>query len=233
MAAGNENVTTGIGNAQGLAAPAGQSSWQTVGQPMNQQDTQQVGDAQVFLSTSRPSTRRIRKTNVFLVGMFAVGVLCLYLLGLRNGPQEASAEEQAVVAQVDAAIQAMNTPDGSSVSATSQVVNTFYYEAKQRQIPVADIAGNPFVYRPTASPNTSQTANVSPQGVHQEATGQDFAPHKLKLQSVLMGARGATAMISSNVLTKGETIDGWTVVRISSREVLLARDGKQYVLRMP
>jgi hypothetical protein len=40
-------------------------------------------------------------------------------------------------------------------------------------------------------------------------------------------------MISSNLVTVGQTIKGWTVVRIDAREVELSWKDKTYVLEMP
>ena len=54
-----------------------------------------------------------------------------------------------------------------------------------------------------------------------------------ELQSVLSGAQGAVAMISGDLLTEGQDVKGWTVRSIAPREVVLAREGLEYVLQMP
>jgi len=54
---------------------------------------------------------------------------------------------------------------------------------------------------------------------------------KLRLQSVLVG-RQTAAMVSNNLLTTGQTINGWTVSRIEPREVELTWKDQKYVLEL-
>jgi hypothetical protein len=56
------------------------------------------------------------------------------------------------------------------------------------------------------------------------------AVQTLALDSILRGGDSAVAMISSNVVTVGQTIKGWTVTRITSTEVELAWQDQKYVL---
>jgi hypothetical protein len=58
------------------------------------------------------------------------------------------------------------------------------------------------------------------------------AAKTLTLQSVLTGASGATAVISNNLLAEGQTIRGWTISKILSKEVLLTWKEQTFVLKM-
>jgi len=179
-------------------------------------------------TSRRPATKRkpITTGNLVLIGLFAAGIGCLYLLSLRVGPQQASAAEQAVAAEVDAAIQRMKTPVAKR-NETSTVVDTFYYEASQRQVPVDQLGRNAFVYGSTLPKSDA---------INQADFGEDdtalATAGKLELQSVLTGSAGAKVMISNNVLAEGQTIEGWTVKHIGAREVTLVRGELEYVLRM-
>ena len=119
------------------------------------------------------------------------------------------------------------------------MANTFYYEAKQRQIPLAELRGNPFVFhRPDTAPPEApapKQASEPPKDNHQERELADAlaAARQLTLQSVLVGAHGATAMISNNLLTEGAQINGWTVKAVRAREVTLAWKDQEHVLTMP
>jgi hypothetical protein len=175
----------------------------------------------------------VSSANLILAGLFAAGVLCLYLLNLRVGPNTASAEEQAVTDQVNAAILQLNASAGKKADDTDDVVNTFYYEAKERQIPVSELLGNPFVFK-AASPGANLSGGDD--GLEDANVNQldaVAAVKKLQLQSVLTGEHGAVAMVSGNLLTEGQEVDGWTVRSIDPRQVVLARGGMEYVLQMP
>jgi len=174
--------------------------------------------------------------NFVLAGLFVAAIGCLYLLSLRGGPQEASADQRQAEARVDAALVQMNAASSARAGKdeTTTVVDTFYYEAKQRQIPIETIAGNAFIYHPPGATQDEQALNPNPEDQPDPQRAQELAEvRQLKLQSVLMGPQGARAMISNNVLAKGQTISGWTIESIKPREVLLSREGQTYLLQMP
>ncbi|HOF19416.1 MAG TPA: hypothetical protein PK082_10945, partial [Phycisphaerae bacterium] len=58
------------------------------------------------------------------------------------------------------------------------------------------------------------------------------AVRQLTLQSVLVGTHGATAMVSNNLLTEGQTISGWKVEKIRPDEVVLTWKNQKHVLRI-
>ena len=191
------------------------------------------------LGRAAASKFRISPLDLLLIGLFASGLICLYLLSLRNGPQTASAEEQNVKARVEAALSQLGTvSDKTQADETSAIVDTFYYEAAQRQIPVERLSGNPFVYMPAVFANSSllpNQNNADPAEIQKQQRLSDAmdAAKQLHLQSVLMGGQQATAMISNNLLTEGQIISGWTVKSIESRQVTLAWNDHEYVLKMP
>ena len=182
--------------------------------------------------------RRINSANLLLVGLFVAGTGCLYLLSLANGPEAASAGERSTEAKIDAVLMQIGKVKEDAGETTSAIVDTFYYEAAQRQIPLDQLAGNPFRYRPAhASQDAAANGNPAPGGeqARRDAAVEDAAAavQKLVLQSVLTGADGAKAMISNNLLSEGQTINGWTVLSIRDREVTLTWKDKKYVLTLP
>ena len=181
--------------------------------------------------------------NMVLVLLFAAGLGCVYLLSLRSGPTEASAEQRKVEQQVDSAIMQLASSDLGKVGqrgVASALVRTFYYQAQHRQIPLGSLKGNPFVFaeaQPVLVEGTEPTGEQSSppqQKIQQRNLAQALAAAKqLALQSVLMNSHGRMAMISNNLLTEGQEIQGWTIRKILPREVLLVWQDQQYVLTMP
>ncbi len=181
-------------------------------------------------------------TNLALAGMFIAAVAVLYLLSLRGGPREASAQEKVNEARVDAVLlqlQASQKAGPGHKSATQEIMDRFYHDAQDRQVPLDNLKGNPFYFRTPprtdltqAAEDSTKEAFASPPIDIGEADALKRAS-TLSLQSILSGTHGNVAMISNNLLTTGQSIQGWTVKRIDPKSVLLCRGEQTYVLRMP
>ena len=199
-------------------------------------------DEQDFPVQDSPARRLARAGgtggNLLLAGLFAAGIGCVYLLSLRQGPAKVSAEQQAAEIQVDTVLAALGeAPFGAAArqGKAQALVEAFYLQTKQRQVPVGQLWGNPFVYSSSAvfdpgSPADDQAPAAEP--AEPEPDNAMDAVKNLSLQSVLVGSRGKTAMISNNLLGEGQTIRGWTVSSIRSNEVVLTHQGRQHVLKM-
>jgi len=173
-------------------------------------------------------------SNILLAAAFAAGVAGLWVLTRQSSPARASAEDKLAELRVDSALSALLNVSAESSRAT-EVVNTFYYQARQRQIPPSGLRGNPFVFSPPARPKATQPLAKKPPPpvkVEKEDKHQLEEVKKLVLQSVLIGSREPVAMISNNLLTEGQKIAGWTLTKIEPRKVTLTWKDKTYVLRM-
>ncbi|MCD4699095.1 MAG: hypothetical protein K8R91_00785 [Phycisphaerae bacterium] len=195
--------------------------------------------------TRSPYKTQMMRSNIFLVVLFVGGAAAVYGLSLRKGPDEASAEQQIAEAQVDSAILRIASEDSTKVTTpssgqvTGRVLKNFYDRIAERQIPLSDLKKNPFVFVPTA-PVASLLVEGSLRPKATEKTPEEKRREEttavlktLHLQSVMMGRDGGTALISNNLLTVGQTIDGFEIKSISPRLVVLVRDGKEFVLEMP
>ena len=181
--------------------------------------------------------RRMLAGNGLLVALVAVGIACLYGMSLMKGPASASAQQVQEQSSVDEALSKLNLLASGTGKTTADIVNTFYCEAKARQIPPSSLRENPFVFKASppreAASRPSQELPSAPRVVESDGNADAMAAVKaLKLQSVLSGARQTAAMISDNLLTEGQTIHGWTVTKISQREVHLSWKDQTYVLQM-
>lgn len=182
----------------------------------------------------------ISPMSLVLAGLFASGILGLYLMSLKNGPQTASAEEQIIEAKVDAVLQQMDAMVmDSEQDEIAAVIDTFYYEASQRQVPLDQLPGNPFIY---VAPRARVDKRNGKAGTNEASANVDISQdladalanaRMLSLQSVLSSSHGATAIISNNLLTEGQVIQGWTVSRIEPKQVILTWKDQKHVLEMP
>lgn len=181
------------------------------------------------------------KGNLVLVGLFAASIACVYLLSLRSTPAAASAEQRRTELHVESALSLLARPnptDAEKSRRAQAVLDAFYCQAAQRQIPLEKLSGNPFVFKPPGEPASPAaeppTAPPGPENPRDEDLSEALtAVGQLTLQSVLTGSSGATAMISNNILSEGQTIRGWTIISIKPREVLLKWNDQRYVLKMP
>lgn len=184
------------------------------------------------------AVRRLKKIsllngNLGLLLMFAAGIGAIYLLSLRKGPAEASADLRTAELQVNEALARFGLQGDTNKTSASAVVASFYLQTKQRQIPVDH---NPFVFRLPNQPVVSQEDADQKRADEEIEKAEAEALEDVKmlqLQSILTGANGATAMISNNLLTEGQKIQGWTVTKIEADRVILQFKERQHILRLP
>ena len=184
--------------------------------------------------------KAIKSAGFTPVAFVIIGVVCVYGLHLRSGPATASAEQQLVESEVDIAllkidVGAINkrTKSGSD----NGILDTFHYEARQRQIPLSHLISNPFVFESPRSSLLQGLPEFNQNSKQYNAIAQDLteameAVKQLKLQSILTNQQKAMAMISHNLIAEGGIINGWTVKSIKTREVVLQWRDRTYILEM-
>ncbi|MCE5276782.1 MAG: hypothetical protein ABFD92_06885 [Planctomycetaceae bacterium] len=194
-----------------------------------------AGETDAQTPFNAPVTRSARpgdvaaRTNLMLVVMFLAGIGGIALMALRERPSMASADQQQTEQRVDEALSLLAVgPFGGAGGSAKDMVNAFYFQARQRQIPRDALACNPFVHvaiapppppAPAAAPKPP--APVKDENAKEEAQARGHI-EAMVLQSVLSGSSGAVAMISNNLLTEGQSLNGWTVTKIEQRQVTLA-----------
>lgn len=186
--------------------------------------------------------RSFLRDNLLLIAMPLISAAVLYGLSLRGGPSSASAQSVRNEQQVDSVITSLSAVTGEvSKVKTQTILDNFYHEARQRQIPLDKVKGNPFVFNikapvDSASGTGAQNTVViipAQAPVNVELDAARNALKQLNLQSVLTGGSGRPiATISNNLLTEGQVISGWTVFKIDPTEVTLKWKDQTHVLRM-
>jgi hypothetical protein len=189
----------------------------------------------------RPGLSPVLRDNVLLVLLFVAGVGGVFVLSLHKNPPLVDQDQKKVEAQVDAAILRLNAADASTIAGQSsqKVLQEFYNRSTTTQIPLKDLKKNPYVFVPPhpagpIPPAESDKPAVDPEQKAREQSLEkaNEAFRQMRLQSVMMGRGGATAIISNNLLTVGQQFQGFTVKSITARSVVLAWREREFVLSM-
>lgn len=184
--------------------------------------------------------RQGRRSNVLLLALFLAAGVGVYVLAVKKGPAQASAQQQAAEKQVEMAILHLKqgTTEPSESQDTRQLIHNFYRELALRQVPMERLRKNPFIFVPPVLPtatNTSPSEDTAVRAAANERENREKAMAALKtlqLQSVITGRGGSTAVISNNLLTVGQKIEGFIVKAIEPKRVVLSFQGKDYSLYM-
>ncbi len=173
--------------------------------------------------------------NLIPFGLFAVGVIVVYMLSLRTGPNTASAEQELMEAQIDSALVQLQSVQNQT---SEDILQRFEYDITTRQVPPRRLNGNPFIFYPPSQRSDPKPLATDDSSKPDEPLGRELShaitlAEQLELQSVLTGKHGKTAMISGNLITEGQKIEGWTVTKIQPRKVTLEWKGRTHTLEMP
>ena len=189
------------------------------------------------LSPHRAKRAGFARADILLIGVVAAGILCIYVLGLREPPLAASGQRPTVQITAETQLKSIGKSNSTGEIKAGKgmgIVDAFYYQAKHRQIPIEALLRNPFVSRSPrlAAPSLPKTVAKVIDGQSDPLKEAIERVEKLKLQSVMVGSGGATAMRSGQLLTVGQQVRGWTVVQIGPRRVVLAWRDQKFVLEM-
>lgn len=186
---------------------------------------------------------QMARANVMLAVLFIGGTAAVYGVVLRKRPAEAMAQDSAAEARVDTALlRIAQSPTPATPAAgrmTRELLRSFYTEISSRQIPLSDLKKDPFVFVPPRSAGTVSLTQEIPAADNQRQDDQRDTFEQaqgrfalLRLQSIMMGRGGGSAIISSNLVTVGQKIDGFTVQSITPKTVVLAWQDKTFTLKM-
>ncbi|KPK83611.1 MAG: hypothetical protein AMJ81_07780 [Phycisphaerae bacterium SM23_33] len=194
-----------------------------------------------------PGKFRMMRGNVVMVVLFVGAASLVYGLSIRKGPAMASAQQKVVESQVDSAILRLSGALGAGAGAPNpgriscELLKKFYDQISERQVPLRRLQKDPFRFVPPPSPQPVVTsggqnsltapAQLDAKDQTREAAMARLA--KLYLQAIQRGQSGAVAIISNNLVSEGQRIEGFTVKRITLNEVILSWENEEYVLSMP
>jgi hypothetical protein len=206
-------------------------------------------DTGAFADENNKPWEKIDAGTVVLGLLLMVGIGSVYFLKQRCGPAKASASEVATQTEVERALDGIRTIDPQAVQRTEQLVASFYYEPKRRQVRVERIEENPFLLRldpdldkklaareatDEGEPAESDAA-PSRHGSGQQALAQAVRRlNSLSLQSTMVRPEGQSrALISDFVLNVGDSIQGWRITEIRGDHVVLTWGRHEHRLSLP
>lgn len=176
-----------------------------------------------------------RKLGV-MVGLLCVAMLLWGRLLLKDVPRSAVADPS--TSQASAA-----GPDKKPAEATGTPQNRL---ADRRVVQVnlyEQVTRDPFAFDPTRFPrigDEDQTAAVRTKLVEEPTDDEqqrqshkaiELAARRLNLESTLLGAQ-SRAMINGQLLSVGESIQGFELIEVRSRQVTVRKDNVEVVLEM-
>lgn len=206
-----------------------------------------AGEAQVDSPQHPHSSYKSQMTraNIVLAVLFVGGAATVYALSLRKGPAEASAEQKLIESSVDSAILRLKYAPARGSNALNarnvarDLLSSFSDRIVKSQVPLDKLDKNPFKFAPLArrasppitepQPQPKQPAKTPEQITYEQAMER---LSRLRLQSVMMDSSGSAAIISNNLLTVGQQMEGFTVKRIGPKSVVLTWGGQEFVLKM-
>jgi hypothetical protein len=175
--------------------------------------------------------------NLTMLAMIVVTAGGLFFLVRQSGPSAASADQKLMEQKVDLTLRHLENSRRELLAGGKEedIVERFYEDPSSRQIPQDELNTNPFRFKAPPSMQQVRTEeNPSGRLVNAEEWKVALAAaQKLKLQSVLSGNGQTLAMISNNLLTVGEEIEGWKIESIDARSVTLRWRDRTYLLEMP
>jgi len=169
----------------------------------------------------------LTRGNLMLIGMLAAGVVGVWVLSLRNGPSSALADQQLVHTRVEVALQVLGDgpteADAQRRSNARAIVREFYTAAKQRQVPVKQLKGNPFVFESAAPPEKNTAPKeppkpkIDPLDVERDRALE--AVKGLHVIGILAGDPPTASITGAGNVRVGDRVVGWKVTRIDRRTV--------------
>ncbi|MFP4053742.1 MAG: hypothetical protein ACLFV7_07760 [Phycisphaerae bacterium] len=172
---------------------------------------------------------KVGAANLMLAGLFVAGIVVLYLLSLRGNAEKAVAQQTTEEIRVSGALAKFSRRRDSAKS----IVDSFYFDAAQRQIPRKMLSGDPFEAQERKEPEPveidPEMVVVQPETTSEKARAL-AAAKALRLQSILSGPQGDIAMIGNELIRLGDSVAGWKVTSIQPTRVVLQWEDLTHIL---
>lgn len=223
--------------------------------PLGLTDGAMPGDDEMAMLAGGPGRLRVSlsRSNLLLFGLFLVGVGIVAFMSMKKGPQEVSAADKQAEQSVDVAIDKFLARHGEPqagpqapqpdpadarklISDTRKIVDLFLSFASKNQVPLENLRTNPFRFGEaddSQQPAQDTAAIKAEEAARQKRIEQARANlRKLRLQTVISGPAGRQAMINSSIVKAGDSIDGFAVLEVQDRTVVLGCEGEKFTLDM-
>ena len=179
-------------------------------------------EEQEFLKTAEHG-KNLKQSTITLAILFTVGALCLWLMIKKVAPQSADAAVGAEEAKIEDVLRKLKDAQ-LEMSDKMNDVGRFYQFSEVEQIGVSELKKNPFAHETEIDFET-----IDQEMVRDEARR---GAEGLQLMSIMGSDQGGCCMINGKLLYKGDAINGYTVMKIEPRRVILEKKGVSITKKM-
>jgi hypothetical protein len=220
-----------------------QQQWNQPAEDEGQMPLGVGGDTAPEQTFNEPKKPKVSGPTFVLFGAFASALVIIYLLGMQNKPQTASAEQTAREAQTTSAITELLEKNGKAeqlqglFTDTKKLVKMFYSYLGSQKTEIPQLSHDPFG---EPAPTTEVKKDATNEAIKIVTTNPGDAEklrqvaeafNGLKLQSVMMG-RTSVAMINNRMVQVGHKIGDLTITAIESNRVLLSYEQSTFELKL-
>ncbi len=180
-------------------------------------------DSAQYLTVTDKS-KQVKRSTYLLIGLFAIGAVCLWFMIKKSTPssaQAASGSQKNEQSQIEAAIARITGVRSEMHTGLETIVKKFYEFSDFEQVNVNELSKNPF--------RIDNTLGIKPSEV---LTDLAFARSELELLTIMMTDQGPCCMINDKLLYQGDSIEGLTVTHITEKEVVLSGGETNIVLKL-
>ncbi len=173
--------------------------------------------------TVTANSRNLRRSTIFVIVLFCIGLAGLWLMVRKSKPQAASAQRSRDdEIRIETAISELTGVSSEMTSRMDEIVQKFYEFSDVVQVKVSELVKNPFQVEGcmqelkdqivVADDSETQAELIRRQRLQQRA-------RNLRLLSVMRSENGRSCMINDQILREGDKIEDFTVAQIGSNSV--------------
>ncbi len=205
-------------------------------QPEEQENVS--GPQQEYLTVASRN-KNVRRSTILLVGLFVIGMLCLWFMIKKSSPGIATAslgQVNSEEAQIEKAITRIVGVRSEMFNRMGEIVKKFYEFSDVQQVDVTELVKNPFKLEiflgdlDEKSDTEDGSLSVSAEIMRQERLRQQTKD--MQLFSIMTTDEGKCCMINDMILYEGDSIKGFNVHQIGDSTVLLASNGVEVILKL-
>ncbi len=200
----------------------------------NQDSRTDQTDSEFVVPSSNGGMKR-GSAAMFL--LLAAGVGAMYLMYVRGGPGKADASTTAQTRAAEATIHGfLNSNDANqatlerSLRNTEKIVQQFLNYPSARQVPLKQLAGNPFR---EVSGEPADTDSAATKRLREEKQADLLREAQaLRLQSIIHSDSARACLIDNTLYREGQVVGGFIIERINSDGVIVKSGMYRFELRM-
>lgn len=202
-------------------------------QPQSLNEALTGGESEFVVPEEKKS---INKSTLALLALVVLGGGGLYLMHLRTGPSKAvAAESQEASKTISTFLSGGQTNIQSMEKAlrdTEAVVKKFLDYPSTTQVPLHELRTNPFRRLIDEPADVPQSDVVQKRRKEEERQAVIKAVGNLQLQSVMAGGAQKACMINNMLIKEGQTVEQFTVEKITPNGVIVKNGQYRFELRM-